>query len=56
MGALICPQTLLKVPNHFINVQDGCEKDPKVVYSLNHDIMAIYTGQLTQKNKSKYLT
>jgi hypothetical protein len=31
-----------KVLQHFIHVQYGCEKQSKVVYSLNHNIMASF--------------
>ena len=27
----------------YIYIQNGCEKQSKVVYSLNHDIMASFT-------------
>jgi hypothetical protein len=31
------------VLKYFIYVQYGCEKQSKVVYSLNHDITALFT-------------
>jgi len=33
----------MKGLKHFIYVQYGCEKQSKVIYSLNHDIMASFT-------------
>jgi len=40
---LVCPGTSLKGEKHFIYIQNGCEKQSKVVNSLNYDIMASFT-------------
>ncbi len=37
----MCSQTSLKGAKTFFHVQFGCEKQPKVVYSVNHDIIII---------------
>jgi hypothetical protein len=41
-GALICLRISLKGANTFIYINYGCRKQSKVVYSLNHDIMASF--------------